>query len=47
MGGGYRRLFDFYLADELFYFLAVVAESEQVFAGDELFKVEVDQGFIK
>jgi hypothetical protein len=37
----------FYPADELFYFLAVVAESEQGFTIDDLLEVKASQGFIQ
>ena len=43
----FLRLFNFHLADELFYFLSLVAEGEQGFAVDDLFQVEVNQGFVQ
>ena len=40
--GGYYNL-----ADELFHFLAVIAEIEHGFASDASLEVELDQGFVK
>lgn len=44
---GKVRLFYSHLADELFYFLAVVAKSKQGFTADDFGNVEVNQGFVK
>ena len=39
--------FNYYLADELFYLLAVIAEREQGFATNDLFEIEASQGFVE
>ena len=42
LGKSFKILFYLYLADELFYFLAVVAEVKQGFTGDGFSKVKVN-----
>lgn len=46
-GKDVKRLFDYYLADQLFYFLAIVAEIKHCFAADFILEIKVNQGLIK
>ena len=41
------NLMHYHLTNELFYFLTVVADTEQGFTGNGTFKIQIDQCFIE